>query len=334
LKRGQAAVGRPEGAVTERWIERVEQCLWPRRSTADIWMILDAARDPSIFPMLRDWPMQSSCLYSGPLPRALAVVAPYLARLDRDHPATHRLLALAWGNSWGVFLACDARLDDLRRHLRTFLMVRDPHGHQLLFRYYDPRVLRVYLPTCDRQELDHMFGPVDRFWTEHRSPDKLLEFGTGQSVLKTRIHDLATADAAMSRALADDGGRRVRSRPRTGVLTIRLEQLDVFSQHERRKFQDWMVAHVTKFFPQQCTALGAESKVRDLIWYGVARSATYGITAKREVCKYVDLMMVLGRDFDTDERLGWAARILTQPGRPGDKMTALYEAIKDRSIQN
>lgn len=299
---------------------------------ADVWMILDAARDPSIFPMLRNWPMHTSCLYSGLLPRALAAVAPYLTRLDRDNPATHRLLAQAWGNSWGVFLACNARPDDLRKHLRTFLMVRDPHGHELLFRYYDPRVLRVYLPTCDRRELDRIFGPVDRFWTEHHWPDKLVEFNTGQGVLKTTIHDLGAADAATPRALADDDGRRASSRTRTGVLTIRFEQLDVFSQQERRKFQDWMVAHLTRFFPQRCTALGGESKVRDLIWYGVGRSAAYGITSKRDVCKYVDAMMVLGRDFDTDDRFGWAPRILNQPWPAGDKISALYEAIKDRAL--
>jgi hypothetical protein len=34
------------------------------------------------------------------------------------------------------------------------------HKPCLLFRYYDPRVLRVYLPSCRPSELETVFGPV------------------------------------------------------------------------------------------------------------------------------------------------------------------------------
>src|SRR5262245_6456172 len=145
----------------EQRLSRLEECLWPRGSIVQIWMILDAARDPAILPLVRSWPLQTTCLYSGPIPQALARVAPHLIRLDPDNPATRRLLAQAWGNSWGVFLESEARQAELRKHLRTFLTVRDPRGNQLLFRYYDPRVLRVYLPTCRQQELHRVFGPVE-----------------------------------------------------------------------------------------------------------------------------------------------------------------------------
>ncbi len=30
----------------------------------------------------------------------------------------------------------------------------------LVFRYYDPRVLRVYLPTCSPAEFARFFGPI------------------------------------------------------------------------------------------------------------------------------------------------------------------------------
>ena len=37
----------------------------------------------------------------------------------------------------------------LRHHLKGFLRVRGESGQKMMFRYYDPRVLRVYLPTCN-----------------------------------------------------------------------------------------------------------------------------------------------------------------------------------------
>jgi hypothetical protein len=57
------------------------------------------------------------------------------------------------------------------------LIVRDPSGNRLVFRYYDPRVLRVYLPTCYIGELGTVFGPINRFWTESDDREDMLEFG-------------------------------------------------------------------------------------------------------------------------------------------------------------
>ena len=61
-------------------------------------------------------------------------------------------------------------------HLRTFLKVYGPDLKPLYFRYYDPRVLRVYLPTCNDQELQTVFGPVLRYLLEDEDPATLLKF--------------------------------------------------------------------------------------------------------------------------------------------------------------
>ena len=36
----------------------------------------------------------------------------------------------------------------------------------LYFRFYDPRVLRIFLPTCDRKQIVEFFGPVQAFICE------------------------------------------------------------------------------------------------------------------------------------------------------------------------
>jgi hypothetical protein len=45
-----------------------------------------------------------------------------------------------------------------------------------LFRYYDPRVLRTYLPTCSQQDLGEFFGPVLNYVVEGEDPAELLRF--------------------------------------------------------------------------------------------------------------------------------------------------------------
>ena len=59
-------------------------------------------------------------------------------------------------------------------------MVYDEDGKPLYFRYYDPRVLRAFLPTCNADDLKVLFGPVD---------DYLLESEDGADVLRFAVAD-------------------------------------------------------------------------------------------------------------------------------------------------
>jgi hypothetical protein len=109
------------------------------------------------------------------------------------------------------------------------------------------------------------------------------------------------------------------------MLTIRPRQAAVFSQLEVQKFEDWMVLHLNRFFPEPCRAAG-ETEVRKLIRHGINRAAIHGFSAKREVCKYIDLMVVFGRHFDTDKRFPWAAEILGKKRAAAPKMHSLHHA--------
>jgi hypothetical protein len=111
------------------------------------------------------------------------------------------------------------------------------------------------------------------------------------------------------------------------MLIIRAEQLAVFSEAEVRKFEDWVLAHLKRFFPQQCAA-ESEKRLRRKIQEGATRAATYGITAKRDVCKFIDVMMVLGPDFEADPLFPKAKTILERKAHSSSKMTALTQYIE------
>jgi hypothetical protein len=170
--------GRCWGRIMDQnLLRKLEERFWPKGFTRDVWMIVDSARDRRIFGLLLEcFYSRHTCLFVGKLAPELEMAAPYLLQLECDDAKTRRFLSCAWGNSWGVFLKCDTRQDALRRSLRSFLTVQDPQRRRLLFRYYDPRVLRLYLPTCNSEELRHIFGPVEIFWTEDESAASLLEF--------------------------------------------------------------------------------------------------------------------------------------------------------------
>ena len=57
------------------------------------------------------------------------------------------------------------------------------------------------------------------------------------------------------------------------------------------------------------------------------RSRTYGIVTECDVCKYIDLMIAFGRDFD--QECVWARETLTdEEADLADRIDALYEAAK------
>jgi hypothetical protein len=65
-----------------------------------------------------------------------------------------------------MFLHAAVKLDRLQAHFRRLVMAQLPDGKMVYFRFYDPRVLRAYLPTCTPKELEAVFGPVERFILE------------------------------------------------------------------------------------------------------------------------------------------------------------------------
>jgi len=157
-------------------VEQIRERLWPAGPTRDVWAILDGARNKSIYWMVRHSFLESTCLFSGDLSSELEQAAPYLIQLDRDDELVEQLVERGWADNWGVFFKSGTSLNKLRRHLREFLRVRDTSGKRLLFRYYDPRVLRIYLPTCTTTELRTVFGPIETFWAVAEDPSVMLDF--------------------------------------------------------------------------------------------------------------------------------------------------------------
>ena len=138
--------------------------------------VLDGASVPGLVQLLQRCSPQYECLYRGELKPDIAEVAPYLVQLEAGTEFTDLVLDQGWGKHWGLFALTLETLFAMRQHLRKFLTVHDSTGKPFLFRYYDPRVMSVYLPTCNPDEVKAMFGPVSRYFMESDSPDVALSF--------------------------------------------------------------------------------------------------------------------------------------------------------------
>lgn len=135
-------------------------------SAQPLYALLDAGRDPDVLTLLYRYESRCRSLYEGESEATLGPSGPFLVELSEAELLTE-ILRAGWGQSWGLFVTSNATFQELRRHFRTLLMVRRAKDQsELYFRFYDPRVLRVFLPTCSPEQVRAVFGPVSAFFME------------------------------------------------------------------------------------------------------------------------------------------------------------------------
>lgn len=125
-----------------------------RAQPGRLFAVLDVARDERIRVLLRESPARHRSLLDGWQGDVVGEGAPHLVELGPPHPElVSDLVVEGWGAAWGVFISApDGReLEAVRRHLRKFLMV-ELRGDKVYFRFYDPRVLQTFVPTCTPAE--------------------------------------------------------------------------------------------------------------------------------------------------------------------------------------
>lgn len=154
------------------------------------YAVVDGASMEDLLDHLDGLQPEHVCLYRGELKPGVEVVAPYLVRLEPNSPFLGWLLDCGWGHHFGVFVLTDQPMGPLRLQLRRHLRVTMEDGSTKLFRYYDPRVLRVFLPTLLPGELPAFFGPISQFLCEGKSADAVESFRLRDHCL---LHETITA---------------------------------------------------------------------------------------------------------------------------------------------
>jgi hypothetical protein len=165
--------------------------------TAPLYCLLDAACDQTIPSLLALANEQKQCLYDGQSATDLADWAPYLIKLSPNSPLTKALLDLGWSKGWASYFTSLASFEEIRHHFRKFLMIQVQGGEEVYFRFYDPRVLREFLPTAAPEEATIFFGPVQQWLIEAEEPETMLIPQLNQGTLAiARVNLVSSADSA------------------------------------------------------------------------------------------------------------------------------------------
>lgn len=132
-----------------------------------LYAVLDAARASRVLVLLNEAVDAHASLYDGEGGRAFDDVAPYLVQLRPDSQLLVKLIAEGWGDAWGIWIVGGGEFEAVRRHLRKFLKVDDrAGGRRLLFRFYDPRVLRSFVEVAKPAQADELTGEFEELLFE------------------------------------------------------------------------------------------------------------------------------------------------------------------------
>ena len=73
-----------------------------------------------------------------------------------------------------------------------------------------------------------------------------------------------------------------------------------------------------QFFPEQC-AKQSEEGLSKFVATNIDRALGYGLERERDVCKFLDVAMALGEDFDRSGDYPWAKEILEDEWGTGEE---------------
>jgi len=156
------------------------------------YAIVEGAMCERHLPFIFSSAAEHASLYRETDNEKLVRLGPHLVRFGEGEQFASRFLPTAWGQHWGIFICSEANTEQLLRHFRHFLIVSTEANRKLYFRFYDPRVLRRFLPTCTARQLETLFGPVDFFVTESREYKIATIFGMERGGLTVKEIDLAS----------------------------------------------------------------------------------------------------------------------------------------------
>lgn len=139
-----------------------------RAQSEPLYALLDAARDDEILTLLYGMaPGAFQSLYDGASEARLGPSGPYLVALSDHDDLLKAILRKGWGQGWGIFATARGDFGQVRKHFRSLMMVkRVSDGSEMYFRFYDPRVIRPFLPTCSPEQVRQMFGPASAYIAE------------------------------------------------------------------------------------------------------------------------------------------------------------------------
>ncbi len=93
------------------------------------------------------------------------------------------------------------------------------------------------------------------------------------------------------------------------MLVIHPSQMGALARGMVRNFQNQMAAHLKEFAPTRAGRLN-DAQLDAIVAAGIERSRSHGFSARGPVQLFLEMIFILGSEFDSDPQYQWAADVL------------------------
>jgi hypothetical protein len=167
----------------------VTDFLWDQaeKKECTLYAIVDSARNDDIFRYFLTDNVVYQSLFHGKMDMKFFGVSGFLMECKKDSKLFNWLTTEVWCDSCSIFFVSKAPFDEVLRHFQKFNRVYLEDDDVVYFRYYDPRVLRVYLPTCNGKEIKTFFGEIESFYMGSVNPQIVIEYQRYSSLFSDKL---------------------------------------------------------------------------------------------------------------------------------------------------
>lgn len=287
------------------------------------YAIVDGASCDELISHLDEMEPDYWCLYAGELESDVEAAAPHLVELVRGAPFTDWLLRNMFGPHWGIVLRSPLDIRAMRKHFRTFLLVRDPSGSSLYFRYYDPRVLKNFIRIGAPEKVSRILGSAAFIVLEKEGPDSVIllirKDGGGFSTSEYKWSELPRAIDLHAPPVEEFNGRP--------DMLISSEEMDAFDAIAAQDFCKRAQLHVKTLFPDDERVANPDT-LAAFIETEIQAASAHGFELERDVVRYLQLSFQLGTDFPAKP---WALSVLQDAAlQSSEKLDLLWELASDQ----
>lgn len=142
--------------------EQFKRQFMPHAQQGARYAVVDSTRHAELYNFITEHAVHQ-CLYSDIEAIRLARYAPYCVDLDRSPEFVSRWFAHAgqgWHMHWGWLFQSRLSLAALQHHFKKISHIQLPNQQPLLWRFYDPRVLKKSLPGLSQEQTAENFGAL------------------------------------------------------------------------------------------------------------------------------------------------------------------------------
>lgn len=180
-----------------------------------------------------------------------------------------------WSLTAGWIFSSSEPMDSLVQHFRSVIHVNCAEA-TLLFRYYDPRIFRIWLENASSADLDSFMGPAASLKIRASNGDWLEYHNHTQPAI----------------------AQRYQAQP---WLHLSQQQLLMLNTAKQDRFNDKLLAHLEQCFPEQLQPLSLEQK-QNLVSYCRKTAAQYQFTSAQQIVRWSNLVVSVGGQFPEEQQ--------------------------------